>query len=157
MKRFFVCALASLVSLVAVAQQHPTRLEPTALNASNDNVTAKPVAGAAVDDSQAFVKVDKMPSFQDGDLFTFRNWVMMRLRYPKAAYENGVQGRVLLSFVIERDGSLSNIKVLQTPHPSLSDEAVRVVKSSPKWSPGKQGDKIVRVKYTLPVEFRLQN
>ena len=157
MKRFFVCALASLVSLVAVAQQQPTRLEHAALNVSNDNVTAKPVAGAAVDDSQAFVKVDKMPSFQDGDLFTFRNWVMMRLRYPKAAYENGIQGRVLLSFVIERDGSLTNVQVLQSPHSSLSDEAVRVVKASPKWSPGKQGDKVVRVKYTLPIEFRVQN
>ena len=71
--------------------------------------------------------------------------------------ENGISGRVLLSFVIEKDGSLTNIQVLQTPDRSLSDEATRVLKSSPKWTPGKQRNQSVRVKYTLPVDFRIQN
>ena len=110
-----------------------------------------------LDDERPFIKVEKMPSFRGGDLMTFRNWVMERIRYPQIAQENSIQGRVLLSFVIERDGSLTNVQVLQSPHSSLSDEAVRVVKASPKWSPGKQGDKVVRVKYTLPIEFRVQN
>ena len=117
----------------------------------------KPVVEEVIEDDQPFVKVEKMPSFKGGDLMTFRNWVMERIRYPQIAQENGIQGRVLLSFVVERDGTLTNIQVLQTPDSALSDEAIRVLKTSPKWSPGKQGNKTVRVKYTLPVEFRIQN
>ena len=97
-----------------------------------------------------------MPTFQGGDLMKFRAWVQSRLRYPQIAQENGITGRVLLTFVVERDGSLTNIEVLQTPDRSLSDEAARVLKMSPKWKPGKQRNQAVRVKYTLPVDFRLQ-
>ena len=122
-----------------------------------DVIPVKPVVEEVIEDDQPFMKVEKMPSFRGGDLMTFRNWVMERLRYPQIAQENGIQGRVLLSFVVERDGTLTNIQVLQTPDSSLSDEAIRVLKTSPKWSPGKQGNKTVRVKYTLPVEFRIQN
>ena len=110
-----------------------------------------------VEDDQPFVKVEQMPSFQGGDLMTFRNWVMSKLRYPQIAQENGITGRVLLMFVIEKDGSLTNIQVIQTPDSSLSDEAIRVLKTSPKWTPGKQRNQTVRVKYTLPVDFRIQN
>ena len=117
----------------------------------------KPVVEEVIEDDQPFVKVEKMPSFKGGDLMTFRNWVMERIRYPQIAQENNITGRVLLQFVVERDGSLTNIQVLQTPDSSLSDEAIRVLKTSPKWTPGKQGNKMVRVKYTLPVEFRIQN
>ena len=122
-----------------------------------DVIPVKPVVEEVIEDDQPFMKVEKMPSFRGGDLMTFRNWVNERLRYPQIAQENSIQGRVLISFVIERDGSLTNIKVLQTPDSSLSDEVIRVVKSSPKWSPGKQGDKTVRVKYTMPTDFRIQN
>lgn len=115
------------------------------------------VVEEVIEDDQPFVKVEKMPSFKGGDLMTFRNWVMEQIRYPQIAQENNITGRVLLQFVIERDGSLTNIQVLQTPDSSLSNEAVRVLKTSPKWTPGKQGNKMVRVKYTLPVEFRIQN
>ncbi len=117
----------------------------------------KPVVEEVIEDDQPFVKVEKMPSFRGGGLPEFRNWVMERIRYPQIAQENGIQGRVLLSFVVEKDGTLTNIQVLQTPDSSLSGEAVRILKTSPKWTPGKQGNKTVRVKYTLPVEFRIQN
>ena len=120
-------------------------------------IQQKPVVEEVIEDDQPFVKVEKMPSFKGGDLMTFRNWVMERIRYPQIAQENNITGRVLLGFVIEKDGSLTNIQVLQTPDSSLSDEAIRVLKTSPKWTPGKQGNKTVRVKYTLPVEFRIQN
>ena len=122
-----------------------------------DVVPVKPVVEEVIEDDQPFVKVEQMPSFKGGDLMTFRNWVMERIRYPQIAQENNITGRVLLQFVVERDGSLTNIQVLQTPDSSLSDEAIRVLKTSPKWTPGKQGNKTVRVKYTLPVEFRIQN
>lgn len=108
-------------------------------------------------DDQPFVKVEVMPSFMGGDLLTFRKWVQDRLKYPQLAQENNISGRVLTMFVIERDGSLTNIQVLQSPDRSLSDEAVRVLKTSPKWTPGKQRNQAVRVKYTLPIDFRIQN
>ena len=110
-----------------------------------------------IEDDQPFIKVEKMPSFQGGDLNKFRNWVQERVRYPQIALENGIQGRVVLSFVIEKDGTLTNIEVLQSPDRSLADEAVRVLKTSPKWEPGQQRNQPVRVKYTLPVDFRIQN
>ena len=122
-----------------------------------DVIPVKPVVEEVIDDDQPFMKVEKMPSFRGGDLMTFRNWVMERIRYPQIAQENGIQGRVLLSFVVERDGTLTNIQVLQTPDSSLSDEAIRVLKTSPKWTPGKQRNQAVRVKYTLPIDFRIQN
>ena len=98
-----------------------------------------------------------MPSFQGGDLNAFRNWVQGKLHYPQIAQENGISGRVVLSFVIERDGTLTNIEVLQAPDRSLSEEAVRVLETSPKWEPGMQSNKAVRVKYTLPVDFQIHN
>ena len=108
-----------------------------------------------IEDDQPFVRVEEMPSFQGGDLMTFRNWVQSKVRYPQIAQENNISGRVFLMFVVERDGSLTNIQVLQSPDPSLADEAVRVLKTSPKWKPGKQRNQTVRVKYTLPIEFRI--
>ena len=106
---------------------------------------------------QVDVVAETMPSFQGGDLNTFRNWVQQNVKFPQIALENGIQGRVVLSFVIEKDGRLTNIQVLQTPDRSLSEEAIRVLNKSPKWSPGKQRNQVVRVKYTLPVDFRVQN
>ena len=98
-------------------------------------------------DDTIFITAETMPSFQDGDLNTF----------PQLALENQIQGRVVLSFVIDKDGRLTNIEVLQSPDRSLSEEAIRVLNKSPKWSPGKQRNQAVRVKYTLPVDFRVQN
>lgn len=110
-----------------------------------------------IKDDEPFLHAETMPTFQGGDLSVFRNWVQSRVRYPQIAQENGIQGKVTLQFVIERDGTLTNIVVLQSPDRSLSDEAIRVLKMSPKWSPGKQRSQPVRVKYTLPVDFRIQN
>ena len=108
-------------------------------------------------DDEPFLIVETMPTFQGGDLNTFRNWVQSNVRFPQIAHENGIQGTVVLSFVIEKDGSLTNIQVLRTPDRSLSEEATRVLQKSPKWTPGKQRNQVVRVKYNLPVVFRVQN
>ena len=115
------------------------------------------VVEETVVDDEPFLIAETMPSFQGGDLNKFRNWVQSNVKFPQIALENGIQGRVVLSFVIEKDGRLTNIQVLQTPDRSLSEEAVRVLNKSPKWSPGKQRNQVVRVKYTLPVDFRVQN
>ena len=108
-------------------------------------------------DDTIFITAETMPSFQDGDLNTFRAWVQQNVKFPQVALENRIQGRVVLSFVIDKDGRLTNIEVLQSPDRSLSEEAIRVLNKSPKWSPGKQRNQAVRVKYTLPVDFRVQN
>lgn len=116
---------------------------------------AKVVEEKAEDDAP-FVIVEDMPKFQGGDLNVFRNWVMGRIKYPAIAAENGISGKVTLVFVIEKDGTLTNIVALQSPDRSLTDEAVRVLQTSPKWTPGKQRGVPVRVKYTLPVDFKIQ-
>jgi protein TonB len=110
----------------------------------------------AVEDIPIF-SAEEMPTFQGGDLNTFRNWVQSNMVYPAVASENNIQGTVTLKFVIERDGSLTNIEEIQSPDRSLLEEAIRVLKTSPKWTPGKQRNKPVRVMYILPVQFRLQN
>ena len=114
------------------------------------------VVEEAAEDDAPFIIAEELPKFQGGDLMKFRSWVQGKLKYPQIAQENGISGKVTLTFVIERDGSLTNIQVMQSPDRSLADEAVRVLQSSPKWTPGKQRNSPVRVRYTLPVEFRIQ-
>ena len=108
------------------------------------------------EESIPFQLVEEMPSFQGGDANTFSKWVNTRLEYPEIAKENGVQGRVTLQFTVEKDGSVTKVKVLRGVDPSLDKEAVRVVSMSPKWKPGKQRDRAVPVTYTFPVIFQLR-
>jgi hypothetical protein len=103
-----------------------------------------------------FQLVEEKPSFNGGDANEFSKWVNSRLVYPEIAKENGVQGRVTLQFTVNTDGSVSNVKVLRGVDSSLDKEAVRVVSSSPKWKPGKQRDRAVKVTYTFPVIFQLR-
>ena len=103
-----------------------------------------------------FQLVEEKPSFQGGDANQFSKWVNSRLEYPEIAKENGVQGRVTLQFTVEKDGSVTKVKVLRGVDPSLDKEAVRVVSKSPKWKPGKQRDRAVPVTYTFPVIFQLR-
>ena len=83
------------------------------------------------------------------------NWLRNNVRYPAVAEENGIQGRVVVSFVVERNGSITDVQVVKSVDPSLDKEAARVVKSMPNWVPGKQNGSAVRVKYNVPVTFRL--
>ena len=103
-----------------------------------------------------FQLVEEKPKFQGGDANDFTRWVNSRLQYPEIAKENGVQGRVTLQFTVNADGSVANVKVLRGVDPSLDQEAVRVVSSSPKWTPGRQRDRAVKVTYTFPVVFQLR-
>ncbi len=103
-----------------------------------------------------FQLVEEKPSFMGGDANAFSKWVNERLQYPEIAKENGIQGRVLLQFVVGADGKVSNVKVVRGVDPSLDKEAVRVVQSSPNWKPGKQRDRAVKVTYTFPVIFQLR-
>ena len=151
-----ITVITDVLSIVTNDEKISTNVDFAEFAEDVEIIQQVAVEEEVIEDDQPFVKVEQMPSFMGGDLMTFRNWVMKQVRYPQIAIENNITGRVLLSFVIEKDGRLTNIQVLQTPDSSLSDEAVRILKESPKWTPGKQRNQAVRVKYTLPVEFRLQ-
>ena len=114
------------------------------------------VEEAVEEEAIPFQLVETKPSFNGGDANEFSKWVNERLVYPEIAKENGVQGRVMLQFTVGADGKVSNVKVLRGVDPSLDKEAVRVVSMSPKWKPGKQRDRAVKVTYTFPVIFQLR-
>ena len=106
-------------------------------------------------EEKVFDVVEQMPQFPGGDAALFE-YLSTHIKYPTIAEENGVQGRVIVTFVVERDGSITDVKVVKSVDPSLDKEASRVVAGMPKWIPGKQNGSAVRVKYTVPVTFRLQ-
>ena len=99
--------------------------------------------------------VEQMPSFPGGPS-ALMEYLHDHVKYPVVAQENGVQGRVVVSFIVERDGSITDVRVVRSVDPSLDREAQRVVSSMPRWTPGKQNGSAVRVKYNVPVSFRLQ-
>lgn len=102
-----------------------------------------------------FIVAETMPSFEGGDLLKFREWLQTEVRYPAEALKQRIEGRVVCSFVIERDGSVSNITALQSPDRLLTNEVRRVLANSPRWTPGMQKGETVRVKYVVPVDFSL--
>ena len=107
------------------------------------------------EETKVFDVVEVMPSFPGGQGALFE-WLSKNIKYPVVAEENGVQGRVIVTFVVERNGSITDVQVVKSVDPSLDKEAVRVVKAMPHWIPGKQNGSAVRVKFTVPVTFRLQ-
>ena len=114
------------------------------------------VEEAVEEEAIPFQLVEQKPKFQGGDANAFSKWVAENLEYPEIAKENGVQGRVMLQFTVNPNGSISDVKVLRGVDPSLDKEAVRVVSKSPKWEPGRQRDRAVKVTYTFPVIFQLR-
>ena len=107
------------------------------------------------EDINIYEVVDRPPSFPGG-MGALMSWLGQNVRYPVTAAENGVQGRVIVQFVVEKDGSVTNVRVAKSVDPSLDKEAVRVVKSMPRWIPGKSNGSTVRVKHTVPVVFNFQ-
>ena len=107
------------------------------------------------EETKIFTVVEQMPSFPGGT-GALMQYLSRNIKYPPVAEENGIQGRVICSFVVERDGSVTDVRIEKGVDPSLDKEAIRVVSSMPKWIPGRQNGQSVRVKYTLPVIFRLQ-
>lgn len=129
-------------------------------------VTLKPAPGTPADKSvdrpidpdTPFLTASVMPRFQGGNLSDFRTWVQGRLRYPAEAMESKQQGRVVVQFIVERDGSVAHVETIACPSESLAAEAVRVVSaSSGLWTPGSSKDEKVRIIYTLPVDFRISD
>ncbi|MBR1577691.1 MAG: TonB family protein [Bacteroidales bacterium] len=111
---------------------------------------------AVEEEAIPFALVEEKPKFQGGDANNFSKWVASHLEYPEIAKENGVSGRVMVQFTVNPNGTVSDVKVLRGVDPSLDKEAVRVIQSSPKWTPGKQRDRAVKVTYQFPVIFQLR-
>ena len=106
------------------------------------------------EENKVFDVVEQMPSFPGGNA-ALMNYLGQNIKYPVIAEENGIQGRVIVQFVVGKDGHISDVRVAKSVDPSLDKEAVRVVKGMPRWIPGKQNGQAVTVRYTLPVTFRL--
>jgi TonB family protein len=106
---------------------------------------------------EPFFQVEIMPSFKGGDIGKFRDWVFLRTNYPQEAIEKRIYGKVLLTFIVEKDGSVSNVTVINGIDPLLDEEAVRAISSSPKWMPGMQRGQPVRVRFSIPVNFAKLN
>lgn len=121
-------------------------------------VIAAPIEAPVEEEEEevVFVVVETMPEFPGGQQALFK-YLSENVKYPVIAQENGIQGRVICQFVVNKDGAIVDVEVVRSGgDPSLDKEAIRVIKSMPKWHPGKQRGKAVRVKYTVPVNFRLQ-
>ena len=127
------------------------KLEKLFLDGNLESIPAEPYKI----NMKIFDVVEQMPEFPGGQPAMMK-WLAENVKYPKVAEENGIQGRVVCTFVVERDGSITGVQVARSIDPSLDKEAVRVLKSMPRWTPGKQGGSPVRVKYTVPVSFRLK-
>lgn len=149
-----------VVEIINVVEDN-VKVDAIKIETEEDNkkiVIAAPVAAPSIveeDDNVVFQVVEKMPSFPGGDAALFK-FLGDNVKYPVIAQENGVQGRVICQFVVNKDGSIVDVEVVRSVDASLDKEAIRVIKSMPKWSPGQQRGKPVRVKYTLPVNFKLQ-
>jgi protein TonB len=122
---------------------------------SIEYVEAKPAEEEVVEETP-FVMVEDMPLFQGGNSDTFRAWIAKNLKYPDIAAENGISGRVYIQFCVNSKGDIVDVVVLRGVDPALDKEAMRVVSSSPKWTPGKQRGRAVKVQFTFPVNFVLQ-
>lgn len=109
----------------------------------------------APNEGKVFDMVEQMPQFPGGTE-KLNEYLSTHVQYPEEAQEKGIQGRVVVAFVVNRDGSISDVEVARSVDPSLDNEALRVINSMPRWIPGQVGGKNVRVRYTLPLPFRLQ-
>lgn len=122
---------------------------------AKEDIAAPEPPKHVVEETKIFTVVEQMPMYPGGNA-ALMGYLRDNIHYPTVAAENGVQGRVVVGFVVERDGSITDVNILRGVDPSLDREAMRVVKSMPRWNPGKQNGSAVRVKYQVPVSFRLQ-
>ena len=108
-------------------------------------------------DNKEFISIERLPMFPDDGDSGLLKWVQSNLKYPEIAKKNGVQGRVVVQFVVKKDGSIGEIKVVRSVEPTLDEEAVRIVKMLPNFIPGEMNGEPVDVWYTLPIKFNLPN
>jgi protein TonB len=151
----------TVLSDIIDIQDNEAEVETTDFN-SEDEADARveiqaPIAPPEEEEEEQVIhiRVEKMPEFPCGQE-ALNRYLVRNIKYPLLAQENGIQGRVVCQFVVNSDGSIVDISVVRGVEESLDKEAIRVIQSMPKWTPGRQGGKSVRVKYTLPIRFKLQ-
>lgn len=162
MKKLIIIALLSFTSMTnVVAQNVLTTLIATyktakkaAKDAQQKKLEQDSVQQTTSMADKVFDKVDEMPSFPGGQ-GAMMEFLSKNIKYPIVAEENGIQGRVLVKIVVKKDGTIDSPKVIKSVDPSLDKEAIRVVKTMPKWIPGKQKGEPVNVSFTVPVTFRI--
>lgn len=137
-----IAAAALAVSAYAVPENAATATVPVSMYAT------------AEENDSIYGTVDELPVFPGGDQ-ACANWVAKKLKYPPKCKKEKIEGFVIVQFVVEKNGKVSNVKAIRSPHPDLAEAAVRTVEKMPKWTPGKVGGKAVRSKLNLPVRFRL--
>ncbi|MDD2284880.1 MAG: TonB family protein [Paludibacter sp.] len=148
--------LNSAKEAVKKQQTQQTPPPPSAIKELKTQQTPPPPPPPVKEDDVVFIVVEKMPQFPGGDAELF-GYLSNSIKYPLKAQESNIQGRVICQFVVNRDGSISDVKIVRGADPSLDAEAIRVIKAMPNWIPGEQRGKKVRVKYTLPLNFKLDN
>jgi periplasmic protein TonB len=149
MKKILITITIILSFAVAKAQVNTAKTTDTASKSSGVTITTVDSTG------KIFTAVEYEPTFKGG-ITAFYNFLRGNMHYPEKAKRNNIQGKVFISFVVEKDGSLTNIKVSKGVSEDLDAEALRVIKASPNWNPGTQNGKPVRVAYTMPLSFALQ-
>lgn len=105
-------------------------------------------------DDRVFVEYEEYASFPGGDKACMA-WLKERVKYPKDCLKERIEGRVIVSFIVEKDGSIDSIKVFRSPHSSLSEEAIRVIKEMPRWKPAREGNKCIKSRFMLPINFKI--
>jgi protein TonB len=143
-----------LIKLILIVVLSSATLTTIKARAQSEVVISEPVNHGASKNDLIFSVVEKQPEFPGG-FVAFGQFLSRNIRYPAEDRKNGIQGKVIVQFVVERDGSLSDIRALRGPSKTEMDESVRVLSMSPKWVPGMQNGKPVRVKYTVPINFTL--
>ena len=141
-------AISTLTLLVIV-------FAPARANAQDKKEKTTQTHKDTTTDDKVYEVCEQMPIFEGGDAALMK-YLTDSVKYPELAKKHGVQGRVVIGFIVEKDGSLTNVKVLRAVDRALDAEALRVVKGMPKWIPGRQNEQRVRVKYNVPVSFRLE-
>jgi periplasmic protein TonB len=136
--------------LTEVQTDKPGNDQVVAVNSSEQNEITGETGGEGTTD---LFMLEVKPTFRGGDVEKFRIWVSTRTIYPQEAQDKGIQGKVYLTFIVERDGSVSNVKVVQGVDPILDNEAVKAIEASPKWSPGLQRGRPVRVRFAIYLNF----
>ncbi len=152
--------LSDLLNIVEDESSIDEELEIEDADDESDNTEIQDISdfgdydGEDTGEENIFMVVEDMPQFPGGNV---TKWIAKNVKYPQLAQENGIQGKVYIKFVIEKDGSITDVQVSRGVDASLDREAVRVIKAMPKWKPGKQRGKAVRVSYTLPINFQLSS
>ena len=147
----FKCLLFAISTLVLLA----VVFAPAGANAQNKKVKKARTHKDTTTDDKVYDVCEQMPTYEGGNVALLK-YLTDSVKYPELAKKHGVQGRVVIGFIVEKDGSLTNVKVLRAVDRALDAEALRVVKGMPKWIPGCQDEQLVRVRYNVPVSFRLK-